>query len=50
MKLTIKEKELLDSIEKNEWQQIPNFKNEVLRYKEIAKNTIAKLMIKKSSI
>ncbi len=42
MKLTNEEKELLDSVEKGEWQQITDFKNESLRYKEIAKNTLRK--------
>jgi len=42
MKLTTEEKELLDSVEKGEWKQIPDFKNESLRYKEIAKNTMRK--------
>ena len=42
MKLTNEEKELLDSVEKGEWQQIPDFTNESLRYKEIAKNTLLK--------
>ena len=42
MKLTNEEKELLDSVEKGEWQQIPDFTNESLRYKEIAKNTLRK--------
>ncbi len=42
MKLTTEEKELLDSVERDEWEQIPDFKNEAFRYKEIAKNTMLK--------
>ena len=42
MKLTKEEKEMLSSVEKGEWKQIPNFKSEVSRYKEAARATMRK--------
>ena len=42
MKLTKEEKELLDSVEQGEWEQIPDFKNEVSRYRQVAKATMRK--------
>ena len=42
MKLTKEEKELLNSVEQGEWEQIPNFKSEVSRYKQAARATMRK--------
>lgn len=42
MKLTKEERELLDSVEKGEWKQIPNYKKEVARYREAARATLRK--------
>ncbi len=42
MKLTKEEKELLDSVERGEWKQIPNFKQEATRYKAAAQATLRK--------
>ena len=41
-KLDIEEQELLDSLENDEWESIPNFKNEIKLHQEIAKNTLRK--------
>ena len=42
MKLTKEEKEILDSVERGEWKQIPNYKKEVARYREAARATMRK--------
>ena len=42
MKLTKEEKELLASVERGEWKQIPNFESEVSRYRQAANATIRK--------
>jgi predicted DNA binding CopG/RHH family protein len=42
MKLTQEEKNLLESVEKGEWKQIPNFKQEASRYREAARATLRK--------
>jgi predicted DNA binding CopG/RHH family protein len=42
MNLTTEEKELLDSVENGEWQQVPNFKEEAKRYQEAARATLRK--------
>ncbi len=42
MKLSTEEKDILDSVESGEWQQISDFKNEASRYKQTAKNTMLK--------
>ncbi len=42
MKLSKDEKKLLDSVERGEWQTIPNFKKEAKRYQEYAKATFRK--------
>ena len=42
MKLTKEEKELLTSVERGEWKQIPDFESEVSRYRQAAKATIRK--------
>ena len=42
MKLTKEEKELLDSVEGGEWEQIPKYKREVKRYRESAQATLRK--------
>ncbi len=42
MKLTQEEKDLLESVEKGEWKQIPNFKQEASRYRETARATLRK--------
>ncbi len=42
MKAAREEKELLDSVERGEWKQIPNFKQESTRYREAARATLRK--------
>jgi len=42
MKLTKEEKELVESVERGEWESIPDFKKEAKRYKEYAKATFRK--------
>ena len=42
MKLTAEEKDILDSVERGEWKRIPNYKNEVTRYREAARATMRK--------
>lgn len=42
MKLNKKEKELLESVERGEWESVPNFENEAKRYQEYAKATFRK--------
>ncbi|MCD4655486.1 antitoxin [bacterium] len=42
MKLTKKEKEILDSVERGEWKQIPHYKSETKRYQESARATLRK--------
>ncbi|HMO04379.1 MAG TPA: antitoxin [Kiritimatiellia bacterium] len=42
MNLTKEEKDLLDSVERGEWKRIPNFKREVSRFQEAARNTLRK--------
>lgn len=42
MKLTKEEKEILSSVEKGEWKQVPNFKREAKRFQESAKATLRK--------
>ncbi len=42
MKLSKEEKELLKSVENEEWESIPNFKKNKNRFQEIAKATIRK--------
>jgi predicted DNA binding CopG/RHH family protein len=42
MKLTKEEKEILDSVERGEWKQVPNFKREAKRFQESAKATLKK--------
>lgn len=42
MKMTKEEKGILDSVERGEWKQIPNYKKEVARYREAACATIRK--------
>jgi predicted DNA binding CopG/RHH family protein len=42
MKLTKKEKDILNSVEKGEWKRIPNFKKEAVRYQEVARATMRK--------
>lgn len=42
MKLTKEEKEILESVERGEWKQIPNFKKEADRYREAARATLRK--------
>jgi len=42
MKLYKEEKELLDSIERDEWTSVPNLEKEIERSKEIAKATSVK--------
>jgi len=42
MKLKKEEKEILDSVERGEWKQVPNFKREAKRFQESAKATLRK--------
>lgn len=42
MKLTKEEKDILDSVERGEWERIPNFKQEQARYQEAARATLRK--------
>ncbi len=42
MKLTTEEKEILDSVERDEWNRIPNHKKEMARYREAARATLRK--------
>ena len=42
MKIKKEEKELLDSVEKEEWVTIPDVREEVKRYKEYAQATFRK--------
>ncbi|MBN2313943.1 MAG: hypothetical protein JXM79_08425 [Sedimentisphaerales bacterium] len=42
MKLTKEEKEILDSVERGEWKQVPNLQREAKRFQESAKATLRK--------
>ena len=42
MKLTKDEKNILDSVERGEWKQIPEFKRESKRFQESAQATLKK--------
>jgi predicted DNA binding CopG/RHH family protein len=42
MKLTKEEKDILDSVERGEWKQIPNFNREAKRFQESAQATLRK--------
>lgn len=42
MKLTNDEKELLESVERGEWRQVPGFKKEAARFREAAQATMRK--------
>src|SRR3990172_9089169 len=42
MKMTKEEKELMESLEKDEWRSIPNLKEEIKRSKTYARATITK--------
>ena len=42
MKLTKEEKEILDSVEQGEWKRVPNFQDEVKKYREAARATLRK--------
>ncbi len=42
MKLTKEEKDILASVEKGEWKQIPKFKREAKRFQESARATLRK--------
>ena len=42
MKLSKKEKELLESVERGEWESVANFEIEAKRYQEYAKSTFRK--------
>ena len=41
-KLDIQEQELLDSLENEEWESVPNLEDEIKLHQEIAKNTLRK--------
>jgi predicted DNA binding CopG/RHH family protein len=40
--MTKEEKDILASVENGEWKRIPNFKREISRYREAARNTLRK--------
>ena len=42
MKVSKEEKELLDSVERDEWVSIPDFRKEVQRYQDYARSTFRK--------
>lgn len=42
MKLTPEEKELLESVERGEWERVPQFEEDVRRYQTYAEATIRK--------
>ena len=42
MKLTKKEKDLLNSVERGEWRRIPDFEKETKRYQESSRATLRK--------
>lgn len=42
MSMTKEEKDILASVENGEWKRIPNFKRELSRYREAARNTLRK--------
>jgi predicted DNA binding CopG/RHH family protein len=42
MKLTQEEKEILESVERGEWRQIPHFKKAAARYRDAARATLRK--------
>jgi len=42
MNMTKEEKDILASVENGEWKRIPNFKRELSRYREAARNTLRK--------
>jgi predicted DNA binding CopG/RHH family protein len=42
MKLTKEEEAILQSVEKDEWQRVPNFTKESKRYQAIARATLRK--------
>ncbi len=42
MKLTQEEKKLLDSVERGEWERIPDFQQEAERYRQSARATLRK--------
>ena len=42
MKLTKEEKDILKSVENDEWERIPNFKREAKRFQEAAQATLRK--------
>jgi len=43
MKLSQAEQDILDSVERGEWKQIPNIKEETARYREAARATMRKV-------
>jgi predicted DNA binding CopG/RHH family protein len=42
MKLTKEESAILESVEKGEWRQVPNFREEARRYERSARATLRK--------
>ena len=42
MNLTKEEKRILDSVEKGQWERIPNYKEEAERYKKAARASLRK--------
>jgi len=40
--LDLEEQELLESLESDEWESVPNLADEILAHKETAKNTLRK--------
>ena len=41
-KLDTEEQELLNSLENDEWESVPNFENEIKLHQKIARNTLKK--------
>ena len=42
MKITKEEKQILDSVEKGEWTQVPDLKKNIEKYRKIAASTLKK--------
>ena len=41
-KLTSEEKEILESVERGEWKSVPNVKEKIAYYQQVAANTLKK--------
>ena len=40
MKLSKEEQEILRSVENGEWESVPNLKEEIVRYRQMARETL----------